>query len=222
MRELFERLFGAHKIHYWEPFEAVVKGAAIFGAGFHVDQIVHYEYAICVYNENEQRSEYERLIPRGISYPTPSLTRYYTMADDQQLFCLPICAIRNDDRSSLRWKRRIDDREYWQPNDLEAREYITVMNEEDGLYFCQSQDNQRSILLKIDFCINTEKVLVLNIIDENNHNMVDVGNGYFIETPKHSVEIHLDILAEQRDYFASNNINPGDLLRPNILIESPH
>src|SRR5207253_9829673 len=95
VRDLFEKLFGASRVHYWEPFEAVVKGAAIFGAGYSVDQIVHHDYAIRVYNDSQQRPEYERLVRRGTGYPTPNPfeTRYYAVTEGQQLFRLPICEV---------------------------------------------------------------------------------------------------------------------------------
>ena len=83
VRELFERLFGPQRVHYWEPFEAVVKGAAVFGAGFSVDQIIHHDYAVRVYSDDQQRPEYERLVRRNTGYPTPKgfETRYYSVTE---------------------------------------------------------------------------------------------------------------------------------------------
>ncbi len=166
VRELFEGLFGAQRVHYWEPFEAVVKGAAIFGAGFSVDQIVHHDYAIRVYNDTQQRPEYERLVRRGTGYPTPNPfeTRYYAVTEGQQLFRLPICEVGYAGRLALPWSRRMNGNEYWLPSGSEESECVVTLNEGDHLRLAPpgSGTNAR---LRIDFTIDTNRWLCATIHD---------------------------------------------------------
>ncbi len=166
VRELFERLFGAQRVHYWEPFEAVVKGAAVFGAGFSVDQIVHHDYAIRVYNDNQQRPEYERLVRRGTGYPTPNPfeTRYYAVTEGQQLFRLPICEVGYGGRVSLPWSKRMNGNEYWIPNGSEEGECVITLNEGDALRLAPPGSGTQA-RLRIDFTIDTNRYLCATIHD---------------------------------------------------------
>ena len=166
IRDLFENLFGAQRVHYWEPFEAVVKGAAIFGAGFSVDQIVHHDYGIRVYNDTQQRPEYERLIKRGTPYPTPKPfeTRYYSVAEAQQFFRLPVCELGYGGRLSLNWSRRMNGNEYWLPTGAEEAECVIALNEGDSLKLAPPGAGTQA-RLRIDFTIDTDRFLVANIHD---------------------------------------------------------
>lgn len=166
VRELFERLFGAQRVHYWEPFEAVVKGAAVFGAGYSVDQIVHHDYAIRVYNDSQQRPEYERLVRRGTSYPTPNPfeTRYYAVTEGQQLFRLPICEVGYGGQMSLPWSKRINGNEYWIPSGAEEGECVVTLNEGDALKLFPPGQGQQA-RLRIDFTIDANRYLCATIHD---------------------------------------------------------
>ena len=166
VRETFERLFGPQRVHYWEPFEAVVKGAAVFGAGFSVDQIVHHDYAIRVYNDTQQRPEYERLVRRGTGYPTPNPfeTRYYAVTEGQQLFRLPICEVGYGGRVSLPWNKRINGNEYWLPNGAEEGECVITLNEGDALRLAPPGSGTQA-RLRIDFTIDVNRYLCATIHD---------------------------------------------------------
>lgn len=166
VRELYERIFGPQRVHYWEPFEAVVKGAAIFGAGFTVDQIVHHDYAIRVYNDSQQRPEYERLVRRGTGYPTanPFETRYYAVTDGQQLFRLPICEVGYAGRLTLPWNRRGNGNEYWIPTGGEESECVVTLNEGDALRLAPPGSTSQA-RLRIDFTIDDNRYLCATIHD---------------------------------------------------------
>ena len=166
VRELFERLFGPQRVHYWEPFEAVVKGAAVFGAGFSVDQIVHHDYAIRVYNDSQQRPEYERLVKRGTGYPTPNPfeTRYYAVTEGQQLFRLPICEVGYGGRVSLPWSKRPNGNEYWLPTGQEEGECVITLNEGDALRLAPPGSGAQA-RLRIDFTIDVNRYLCATIHD---------------------------------------------------------
>lgn len=166
VRELYERLFGPQRVHYWEPFEAVVKGAAIFGAGFSVDQIVHHDYAIRVYNDSQQRPEYERLVKRGTGYPTPNPfeVRYYAVTEGQQLFRLPVCEVGYAGQMSLPWGRRMNGNEYWIPSGSEEGECVVTLNEGDALRLNPVGSGQQA-RLRIEFTIDENRFLVATIHD---------------------------------------------------------
>ncbi len=166
VRDLYERLFGANRVHYWEPFEAVVKGAAIFGAGYYVDQIIHHDYAIRVYSDAAQKPEYELMIRRGTPYPTPDgfQTRYYAVAQRQSLFSLPVCEVGYAGRLSLSWKRRSNGNDYWLPEGNEEDECVVTLNEGDALKLSPPGMGPQA-RLRIDFTIDDQRYLCATIHD---------------------------------------------------------
>ncbi len=166
VRDLFERLFGANRVHYWEPFEAVVKGAAIYGAGYYVDQIIHHDYSIRVYSDTLQRPEYELLIRRGTPYPTPDgfQTRYYAVAPRQTLFSLPVCEVGLAGRMSLGWKRRANGHDYWVPEGNEEAECVATLNEGDATRINPPGTDSRA-RLRIDFTIDDSRYLCATVHD---------------------------------------------------------
>jgi molecular chaperone DnaK (HSP70) len=166
VRDLFERLFGANRVHYWEPFEAVVKGAAIYGAGYYVDQIIHHDYAIRVFSDSAGRPEYELLIRRGTPYPTPKgfQTRYYMVAPRQQLFSLPICEVGYAGRLSLNWRRRSNGNDYWLPQGSEEEECVYNLNEGDALRLVPPGQGSAA-RLRVDFTIDEDRFLTATIHD---------------------------------------------------------
>jgi molecular chaperone DnaK (HSP70) len=166
VRDLFERLFGASRVHYWEPFEAVVKGAAIFGAGYYVDQIIHHDYAIKVFSDQAQHTEYELLIRRGTPYPTQDgfQTRYYAVGPRQSMFSLPVCEVGYAGRLSLGWKRRGNGNDYWLPNDDEEAECVVTLNEGDQLRLAPPGEGPKA-RLRIDFTIDDNRFLCATIYD---------------------------------------------------------
>lgn len=166
VRDLFERLFGANLVHYWKPFEAVVEGAAIYGAGYYVDQIIHHDYAIRVFSERSNSPQYEMLIKRGTAYPTPKgfETRYYKVAPRQQLFSLPVCEVGLAGRLALGWRRQPNGHFYWNPQGSEEEECVMVLNEGDAirLYPPGAGDRAR---LRVDFTIDDERWLCATVHD---------------------------------------------------------
>lgn len=167
VRDMFERLFGANRVHYWEPFEAVVKGAAIFGAGYYVDQIIHHDYAIKVFSDAAQHTEYELLIRRGTPYPTPLgfQTRYYAVGPRQTLFSIPVCEVGYAGRLSLGWKRRGNGNDYWLPTDDEETECVVTLNEGDALKLVPPGEDNKKARLRVEFTIDDARFLCANIFD---------------------------------------------------------
>jgi len=166
VRDLFERLFGANLVHYWKPFEAVVEGAAIYGAGFYVDQIIHHDYAIRIFSERSNSPQYEMLIKRGTAYPTPKgfETRYYKVAPRQQLFSLPVCEVGLAGRLALEWKRQQNGHFYWQPQGTEEQECVMVLNEGDAIRLYPPGSGEKA-RLRVDFTIDDERWLCATVHD---------------------------------------------------------
>jgi molecular chaperone DnaK (HSP70) len=166
VRETMERLMGASRVHYWEPFEAVAKGAAIYGAGFYVDQIIHHDYAIRVFSDTEQKAEYELLIRRGTPYPTPVgyQTRYYSVAPRQQLFSLPVCEVGYAGRLGIAWRRRTNGADYWLPTADEEAECVYTLNEGDALRLAPPGQGPQA-RLRVDFTVDKERWLCATVHD---------------------------------------------------------
>jgi molecular chaperone DnaK (HSP70) len=166
VRELFERLFGANRVRYWNPFQAVVEGAATYGAGYYVDQIIHHDYAIRVYSESANSPQYELLIKRGTAYPTPEgfETRYYAVAPRQQLFSLPVCEVGLAGRLALEWRQNRNGHYYWQPKGTEEAECVMALNEGDAIrLYPPGAGNQAR--LRVDFTIDGERWLCATVHD---------------------------------------------------------
>ncbi len=166
VRELFERLFGANKVRYWNPFQAVVEGAATYGAGYYVDQIIHHDYAIRVFSESANSPQYEMLIKRGTAYPTPKgfETRYYAVGPKQQLFSLPVCEVGLAGRLALEWRQSRNGHYYWQPKGSEEAECVMALNEGDAIrLFPPGAGSQAR--LRVDFTIDGERWLCATVHD---------------------------------------------------------
>ncbi len=166
VRELFERLFGPNRVRYWNPFQAVVEGAATYGAGYYVDQIIHHDYAIRVYSESANSPQYEMLIKRGTAYPTPKgfETRYYAVAPKQQLFSLPVCEVGLAGRLALEWRQSRNGHYYWQPKGTEEAECVMALNEGDAIrLFPPGAGSQAR--LRVDFTIDDERWLCATVHD---------------------------------------------------------
>lgn len=163
-RRLMDR-FGSQTVWWDSPFDAVVKGAAIFGAGALVEQIVHHDYAVRLYNEDAQSVEYELLISRGTPYPTDGvlLSRYYTLGAGQVEFRVPIYEVGYSGRRSVAWEKR-NESHFWKPQKDEEHEGIICLNAGDILRVSPPGDGKR-VRLRIDFTIDENRHLVTTITD---------------------------------------------------------
>jgi len=107
---LFESRFGRAKVRAWQPFEAVVYGAAVFAAGRTVpsDFIVH-DYALLTYGLQSKDPEHTVVIPRGTAFPTPpnfwkrQLVPTCALGEPERIFKLVICEIGSADSSGFVW-----------------------------------------------------------------------------------------------------------------------
>ncbi|MEP0766018.1 MAG: Hsp70 family protein [Fimbriimonadia bacterium] len=157
--------FGANRVWYDSPFDAVAKGGAVFGAGATVDQIVHHDYAIRLYDEKQARPEYELLVPRGTPFPSngPVATRYYAVAKGQREFRLPICEVGYSGRRSVPWRPRAQ-AHYWNPQSDAEQEAIVALNPGDVIRM-PSPGRGPEARLRIEFSIDEQRHLVATIYD---------------------------------------------------------
>lgn len=163
-RRLMER-FGSSKVWWDSPFDAVVKGAAIFGAGLLVEQIVHHDYAVRLFNDQTDRREYELLVPRGTGYPTKDalVSRVYTLAKGQFEFRVPIYEIGYSGRRSVPWTHRKDG-QFWQPKGTDEERAVICLNVGDMIRVSPPGDGIRA-RLRMNLAIDAGRHLVLTITD---------------------------------------------------------
>jgi molecular chaperone DnaK (HSP70) len=163
-RNLLER-FGASRVWYDSPFDAVAKGGAIYGAGAVVDQIVHHDYAVRLFDDKHNRPEYELLVSRGTGFPTtgPLATRYYSVSKGQREFRLPICEVGYSGRRSVPWRARAQAR-YWTPGSEQEHEAVVCLNAGDVIRLA-SPGTGNEARLRIDFWLDEQRHLVASIYD---------------------------------------------------------
>ncbi|MCW5932714.1 MAG: Hsp70 family protein [Fimbriimonadia bacterium] len=165
VRKMLMDRFGSQIVWWDSPFDAVVKGAAIYGAGALVEQIVHHDYAVRLYNETRESIEYELLVPRSTPYPSHNVlaSRYYTLGSGQTEFRVPIYEIGYSGRRSVDWQRRADS-QFWLPNTESEPEGVICLNAGDILRVNPPGDGKR-VRLRLDFEIDTNRHLVMTVTD---------------------------------------------------------
>jgi molecular chaperone DnaK (HSP70) len=163
-RNLLEQ-FGPNPVWYDSPFDAVAKGGAIYGAGALVDQIVHHDYAVRLFDDKNNRPEYELLAPRGTAFPSsgPVATRYYGVAKNQREFRLPICEVGYSGRRSVPWQMRAQ-AHYWNPGSEQEQEAVVCLNAGDVIRLA-SPGTGSEARLRIDFWIDDQRHLVASMYD---------------------------------------------------------
>lgn len=177
--ECLEEALGL-RVRRWRPFEAVARGAALFGAGREVEPILYHDYALRVFRPDltaqERRTlpewqqyEYERLIPAGTRYPTPpgaEVVRYYEPAyEGQEAISLPICELGRFGWEPLRWKRRRGQQYYWQPAGEEERERVVCLNEADQDIPLQPPGRKGKTRLRVTYWVDEDRWLRMTVHD---------------------------------------------------------
>ncbi|MCX6359715.1 MAG: Hsp70 family protein [Armatimonadetes bacterium] len=163
--KLLEGAFGREKVRSWSPFRAVALGAAQFGAGHTVDQIIHHDYAVRLFDHKAQRPEYELLVRRGTRYPAQAGdARYYTLTEGQTEFALPVCEVGLAGRMRLDWKERQNGHRYWTPGPVEEKECVYTLNEGDTLRISPPGVAGQH-RLRVEFAVDAERYLCATIHD---------------------------------------------------------
>ncbi len=167
--ECVERALGFRPRH-WRPFEAVARGAALYGTGRSVDPVFYHDYAVRlqVAGSHPPLFEYERLIPAGSRYPTPrgqEVVRYYRVRPGLNRFALPICELGRFGWPELPWERHDNAAHYWHPASEAERGRVLCLNDTapDLPIRPTSQDDQAR--LRVTYRVDSERRLRVDVFD---------------------------------------------------------
>lgn len=163
--EILQTRMGRDKVRAWSPFRSVAVGAALFGAGRSVDQIIHHDYAVRLFDHGARRPEYELLVSRGSRYPARAgETRYYTLQNGQTELTLAICEVGLAGRRRVNWQERASGHRYWTPTAIEERECVYVLNEGDAIPIRPPGVAGRT-RLRVDFTVDDDRYLCATVHD---------------------------------------------------------
>ena len=106
----FEDRFGRQRVRAWQPFEAVVHGAAAFAAErmTTLDFIVH-DYAFVTHDPKSGAAQHTIVVPRGTRFPTaPDLWKRQlvptcSLGEPESIFKLLICEVSRDHGAERRF-----------------------------------------------------------------------------------------------------------------------
>jgi molecular chaperone DnaK len=107
---LLEQRFERRRLRAWQPFEAVVYGAACFAADrvAAVDFIVH-DYAFVTHDPKTGEARHVVIVPRGTRFPTPpdfwkrQLVPTCALGEAETIFKLLVCEMSRADGSERRF-----------------------------------------------------------------------------------------------------------------------
>ncbi len=97
------RMFGAERVHFNRPLDAVARGAAAFAAGIDFYDHIQHHYAIKFYNPEKGQHDYRIIVPRGTAYPSEEPVARLTIKaayDAQQQLGLAIYEIGNHQKGT--------------------------------------------------------------------------------------------------------------------------
>jgi molecular chaperone DnaK (HSP70) len=167
--ECVERVLGLRPRH-WRPFEAVARGAALFGAGRPVDPVFYHDYAVRlqVAGTHPPEFEYERLIPAGLRYPTPpgqEVVRHYRVRPGLNRFSLPVCEIGRFGWPELPWARRPNGADYWRPASEAERARVRCLNETASDLPIRPPARDDQPRLRVTYRVDAERRLQVDVFD---------------------------------------------------------
>ncbi|MFZ5476321.1 MAG: Hsp70 family protein [Myxococcota bacterium] len=95
-----EARFGRDRVRAWQPFEAVVLGAAVYaGDGWAQSDFIVHDYALLTYDAKSGEPRHDVVVPRGTRFPTkPDVWRRQlvptcALGEAETLFKLVVCEI---------------------------------------------------------------------------------------------------------------------------------
>ena len=96
----FEARFGRDHIRAWQPFEAVVLGAATFaGGGFAQSDFIVHDYALVTHDPQDGKPQHTVVVPSGTRFPTRAdlwrrqLVPTCALGEPETFFKLVVCEI---------------------------------------------------------------------------------------------------------------------------------
>ncbi len=162
---VIEARVGRRRVRAWSPFSSVAVGAALFGAGHAVDQIIHHDYAVRLLDHTHQQPEYELLVRRGSRYPAPAGdARHYALQDGQNQLVLAVCEVGLAGRARIDWKERAGGHRYWTPTAVEERECVFPLNEGDVIRITPP-GRAGQTRLRVEFMVDEDRYLCATVHD---------------------------------------------------------
>ncbi|MBI2302142.1 MAG: Hsp70 family protein [Armatimonadetes bacterium] len=155
---------------HWRPFEAVARGAALFGAGRAVDPVFYHDYAVRlqVQQTHPPEFEYERLIAAGSPYPTPrgaEVVHHYQVRPGMDRFSLPICELGRFGWQALAWSRRENGSDYWHPTDAVQRGRVRCLNEGAPDLPLRPPSRDSATRLRVRYRVDRDRQLRVEVTD---------------------------------------------------------
>lgn len=171
-----ENRFGRQRMRAWQPFEAVVHGAACFAAGrfSQLDFIVH-DYAFVTHDAATGEPQHTIIVPHGTRFPTaPDIWKRQvvptcSLGEPETIFRLVICEIARHDGQPRRfvWDAAGELRKVGgtSPGDQQV---IVPLNESSpalGYLDPPHEPGDRRPRLEIAFGVNADRWLVATVTD---------------------------------------------------------
>jgi hypothetical protein len=170
----FEERFGRHRLRAWQPFEAVVHGAASFAADRFVqnDFIIH-DYAFLTHDPKTNAPRHTVVVPRGTRFPTaPELWKGRVvptcpLGEPETIFRLVICEVgHSDGERRFVWDAAGDLRKVGGRDG--SREVVVPLNESNpalGDLDPPHRPGDKRPRLEVAFAVNEERWLVASVFD---------------------------------------------------------
>jgi molecular chaperone DnaK (HSP70) len=172
----FARHFGRDRVRYWQPFEAVAYGAAIFAARrVHTSDFILHDYALLTHHATSGEASHSVIIPRGTRFPTAmnfwerQLVPSCALGEPERFFKLVICEIGEggDDRS-FGWDDAGNLHRLGGSADAPRRPLVVKLNEANpalGDLSPPHSPSDRRPRLRVAFGVNADRWLCATVED---------------------------------------------------------
>jgi molecular chaperone DnaK (HSP70) len=173
----FQDAFGRDKVRAWQPFEAVVYGAAAFAAGevTQSDFIVH-DYAFVTYDAKSHEPIHTIVVPKGTRFPTEKATwkkrlvPTCSLGEPEKVFKMVICELGIDEGGDRRfaWDAEGKLHKFGGASGGTGERIVVPLNEADpvlGRLDPPHNPSDRTPRLEIAFGVNADRWLIATVRD---------------------------------------------------------
>ena len=169
--------FGREKVRAWQPFEAVVYGAAAFAAGevTQSDFIVH-DYAFVTYDPKTHDPIHTVIVPKGTRFPSRApvwkrkLVPTCSLGEPEKVFKMVICEVGSDEGGDRRfaWDAEGKLHKLGGAGGGTGQSIVVPLNESDpvlGRLDPPHKPSDRNPRLEIAFGVNADRWLIATVRD---------------------------------------------------------
>jgi molecular chaperone DnaK (HSP70) len=173
----FQDTFGREKVRAWQPFEAVVYGAAAFAAGevTQSDFIVH-DYAFVTYDPKTHEPVHTVIVPKGTRFPTgeptwkKKLVPTCSLGEPEKVFKMVICEVGRDEGGDRRftWDAEGKLHKLGGQEGGSGAQIVVPLNGSDpvlGRLDPAHKPSDRNPRLEIAFGVNADRWLIATVTD---------------------------------------------------------